>query len=213
MDFSTSARQNMVENQLKPQGIMNAALLEAMTNTPREDFVPEEYADTAYSDFDIPLTDTRFLFRPAEVARFIAAAELQPDDFVADIGCKLGYITFITAKMVKAVVGIESDKALADKAENALLEVDNAAIINTDMHKGMPKQAPFDVIFLEEIQTSAMAPKHFISQLADNGRLVFITGKAPILTVRLLIKKGEEVFEKTAYQFLLNPEAQIAQRV
>ncbi len=209
MDFLSNARQNMVDNQVKAAGVMNPSLLAAMRKIPREKFVPKPYIDAAYTDFDIPLADSRFLFRPAVIGRFIEAANLCSEDFVADVGCKLGYITAIAAEMSMAVVGIENDKALVKAAEQNLPEVDNAAIVLAKLEKGLPNQAPFDVILLEEIQPSPNPPEQFIAQLADNGRMLFITGKAPVLTAHILTKSGNETKETFAYDFLLNPFAEI----
>lgn len=207
MDFFETARINMVKNQVKAQGIISNPLLISMLNTPREIFIPQKYIEAAYTDFDIPIDESRFALRPAEIARFIDAAKLKPQDFVIDVGCKLGYITSIVSKMTTAVVGIENSKPLAEIAKKALINVDNAAIINSDINNGLPNQAPFDVILLEELFKYSDPPEIFLNQLADNGRLLFITGNDPILTVHVITKKNSIPSETFSYQFLLNPIA------
>ena len=53
-DFAL-ARRNMVEGQLRPNRVTNAALLEAISVLPREQFLPDAVRAVAYADDDVPL--------------------------------------------------------------------------------------------------------------------------------------------------------------
>jgi len=48
------ARFNMIEQQIRPWDVGDEALLEAIANVPREQFVPTEYQNLAFSDLEIP---------------------------------------------------------------------------------------------------------------------------------------------------------------
>src|SRR5690606_3859360 len=51
-DFAT-ARRNMIEGQLRPNGVTDARVLRAFSDTPRELFVPASKRPVAYIDEDI----------------------------------------------------------------------------------------------------------------------------------------------------------------
>src|SRR5688572_4664361 len=59
-DYAT-ARRTMVEGQLRPQGVTDVGVLDAMGSVPREQFVPSRLKASAYSDRSIDLGDGRFL--------------------------------------------------------------------------------------------------------------------------------------------------------
>jgi protein-L-isoaspartate(D-aspartate) O-methyltransferase len=59
-----TARVNMVENQLRPNRVVEPRLLEAMGAVPRELFVPAAMRGVAYADEDVPIGGARFLVEP-----------------------------------------------------------------------------------------------------------------------------------------------------
>ena len=97
-DFAT-ARFNMVENQIRPNRVTDARVLEAMADVPRERFVPKKLQDAAYIDEDLAIADGRFLMEPAVFARLVQAAAITPDDLVLDVGCGTGYSTAVLARL------------------------------------------------------------------------------------------------------------------
>ena len=48
-------RRSMVEEQLRPRGIWQTRVLEAMSVVPREHFVPAGFRETAYEDSPLPI--------------------------------------------------------------------------------------------------------------------------------------------------------------
>ena len=63
-DFA-AARRAMIDSQLRPQGVTDAAVLAAMASVPRERFVPEAVRPLAYSDRPLDLGDGKALMAPA----------------------------------------------------------------------------------------------------------------------------------------------------
>ena len=59
-DFA-AARTAMVDNQLRPQGVTDPAILEAMATVPREDFLPRETRMLAYVDRAVLMGDGRYM--------------------------------------------------------------------------------------------------------------------------------------------------------
>lgn len=167
-------RLNMLESQLRPNRIVDPALLAAMGELPRERFVPERLKGIAYVDDDVEIGPGRFLMAPLVLARLIQAAALQPTDKALDVGCGLGYATAVLARMCHAALGLECDKALAAEAGRLLRElgIRNATVVEGSLEAGCPARAPYDAIVLsgavEEI------PRALTDQLAEGGRLAAV---------------------------------------
>src|SRR5579859_4293683 len=84
-DFST-ARQKMVDGQVRPSDVTDNRIIDAMLAIPREAFVPEAQRSLAYLDLDIDVSAggpvKRFLLRPAATAKMVQAAEISETDDV-----------------------------------------------------------------------------------------------------------------------------------
>ena len=92
--FST-ARQYMVDGQVRPSDVTDDRILEAMLTVPREVFVPASKQALAYLDLDLDVTEggtaKRYLITPALLARMLQAAEIKATDRVLVVGCATGY--------------------------------------------------------------------------------------------------------------------------
>ena len=168
------ARQNMVKNQIRPNGVTNHKVLNAMASIPREMFVPDRVCSVAYGDKAIYLGRARYLMAPMLYAKLLQEANISMDDIVLNIGCGSGYSTAVLAKISKAVVGVEIDPDLAKKASSLMVElgIDNVLIIEKKLVNGYVKQAPYDVIIIDG--SVEQVPKQILDQIADGGRLVTV---------------------------------------
>jgi protein-L-isoaspartate(D-aspartate) O-methyltransferase len=178
------ARQNMVESQIRPNGIRNVRLLRRLAQVPRELFVPASQRSLAYIDTDFcvkPAHDAegeaRYLLAPALLAHMIEGLAPRPGDVALDIGCATGYSTAVLAALVLSVVSVESDAELARMATENLnaLGVDNAAVVTGALEAGCASEAPFDVMLLNGAVESV--PEKLFDQLAENGRLAVVLRK------------------------------------
>ena len=172
-DFAL-ARYNMVESQLRPNGVTDLPLLEAMGRVPRELFVPSTLVGVAYLDENIPLITGRSLMQPMVLARLIQAAEIKPGDHVLDLAPATGYSTMILAALGGAVTGVEPDALLHKEAE---INVAHYASGQAQVLAGAPVEgcivaAPFNVIFVNG--SVEFLPELLFNQLADGGRLVAV---------------------------------------
>src|SRR5215813_4270797 len=118
-DFSL-ARRNMVDGQLRPNRVTNAALLSAVSELPRERFVPDALHSIAYADDDVPLGNGRCLMEPMVLARLIQTLQPQPEDKALVVASGPGYGTALLARLVKSVVAVEGDAGLAGSAEQTI---------------------------------------------------------------------------------------------
>ena len=80
---------------LRRRGIMDAAVLRALDEVPREHFVERGFAESAYMTEQL---------------------EVQPQNCVLEIGTGSGYQAAILSRMAREVVSIERYRTLAERA-------------------------------------------------------------------------------------------------
>lgn len=181
VDIATQ-RLNMVESQVRPSDVVDRRIPAAMSQIPREEFVPEALRAIAYMDDHVSLDATaaapRCLLAPRVLAKMIQHLELADTDLVLDIGCATGYSTAVLAHIAQTVVGLESDHALAEQAATALdrVGIDNAAVVEGALAEGHATEGPYDAILLNG--TVDQVPPALLDQLKDGGRLVTIMAQS-----------------------------------
>ena len=175
--FAT-ARQNMVDGQVRPSDVTDIRLLDAMLAVPREAFVPETRQALAYLDLDLDVSEVgaakRYLIKPAVLAKMLQAAEIKASDRALVVGCATGYAAAIVARLAAEVIATESDSALAAKAQATLAcnGFANVTIRTAAPADGYPANAPYDVIVLNG--ATEIIPQRLYGQLRNGGRLVGI---------------------------------------
>jgi protein-L-isoaspartate(D-aspartate) O-methyltransferase len=178
---SVQARTNMVENQLRTNRISDPAVLAAMSEVPRELFLPKAFHGVAYADEDLVLADGRFMIEPLVFARMLQAAAIGSDDIVLVIGCDTGYASAVTSKLAATVIAVQRDEEEEARIQPLLdqVQADNvAASVRAAPADGDPDQAPFDVILV--IGALDAVPAALIDQLNDDGRLVAVEGRGRV---------------------------------
>jgi protein-L-isoaspartate(D-aspartate) O-methyltransferase len=174
-DFST-ARQKMVDGQVRPSDVTDIRIIDAMLDIPREAFVPETQRSLAYLDLDIDVSGggpaKRFLLRPAVTAKLLQAAEIKETDEVLVVGCASGYVAALAARLARRVTATECDSSLGAKTKAAFdaLALRNVTIKTAAVTEGDSANAPFDVIFLNG--ATEIVPEGLYRQLKEGGRLV-----------------------------------------
>lgn len=193
MDF-TAARLNMVENQVRTNRITDPAVIGALSEVPREVFVPKPMRGFAYVDDDLDVGGGRFLIEPLILAKLLQAAAIKPTDVVLNIGDATGYATAVIAKLAQTVVALECDPEWCARATAGLTElgIDNAAIVQGALEQGYPAQAPYDVIVFSGAIDDV--PAAICRQLADGGRLVAVVESAAGLGKGTLVVRVGDTF-------------------
>ena len=179
-DFA-AARLNMVESQIRPNGITDSRLIHAMAQVPRELFVPPERADFAYMDEDVLLERggelPRFLMEPMAFARLIQLADIGPQDSILDVGCGTGYGLAVLSRLGAKVTGLETNSALADMARQNISKIAvQYAHVETagSFAEGPAGAEKFNVIFVNGRVPSF--PEALARRLQPGGRLVSVEG-------------------------------------
>jgi protein-L-isoaspartate(D-aspartate) O-methyltransferase len=175
--FST-ARQKMVDGQVRPSDVTDIRIIDAMLTVPREAFVPQSQQALAYLDLDLDLDvgeggpAKRFLIKPAVIAKMVQAADIKDTDDALVVGCASGYSAALVAKLARHVVATECDPALAERAKNAIAELGlgNVTVKAAPVADGDSANAPYDVIILNG--ATEIVPEGLYRQLKEGGRLV-----------------------------------------
>src|SRR5262252_3389345 len=112
---------------LRRRGIMDAAVLRAMEEVPREKFVMPAHAGSAYSDCALPIACGQTISQPYVVAYMSEQLEVQPQHHVLEVGAGSGYQSAILSRLAARVTSIERYRTLADAARIRLkaLHYDN----------------------------------------------------------------------------------------
>jgi protein-L-isoaspartate(D-aspartate) O-methyltransferase len=174
-DFAT-ARQKMVDGQVRTSDVTDRRILDAMLALPREDFVPEDKRALAYLDLDLDVGlggSRRYLIKPMLTAKLLQAAEIKPTDTVLIVGGATGYAAALAAQLAAKVIAIESDSMLAARGKDILSKLglqETVTIQAAEASAGFPSGAPFSVIMLNG--ATEIVPDGLFQQLAEGGRLV-----------------------------------------
>jgi protein-L-isoaspartate(D-aspartate) O-methyltransferase len=163
----------MVERQLRARGIRDERVLAAMSEVPREDFVPEELRPVAYEDAALPIGHGQTISQPYMVARICEELSLRGDERVLDVGTGSGYQAAVLGVLAAEVHSIERIPELAERARDALCG-SSVHVHVGDGTRGLPEHAPFDAIAVAA--ATSEPPPALLEQLAQHGRLVIPVG-------------------------------------
>lgn len=189
MSGFATARQKMVDGQVRPSDVTDIRIIDAMLAMPREAFVPETQRALAYLDLDLDVSEggaaRRCLIKPVVTAKMLQAAEISETDTVLVVGCATGYTAAVVAKLAGQVTATEADPVLSARAGQVLaqLGLGDVTVRTADAAAGDPAGAPYDVIVLNG--ATEIAPDRLYQQLKHGGRLVgvFATTQPPRATI------------------------------
>ena len=162
-DFS-AAREAMVESQLRPQGVTDAAVLDAMRTVRREDYLPSDTRPLAYVDRAVAIGEGRYLAAPAVLGQLLTQMRPLPGQRALVVGAGTGYSAAVLAAVGLDVTAVESNGVLAAAARDQ-----GIAVVEAPLEKGHADGAPYDQILIDGAVDSI--PDTIIEQLADGGRL------------------------------------------
>jgi len=183
--------EEMIEKQLRRRGVHDAAVLAAMAEVPRHEFVSEDVRAHAYDDLPLPIGSGQTISQPYIVAAMTAALHLRPGDRVLEIGTGCGYHAAVLSRLAKEVFTIERRPELASSASATLtrLGYSNAHVHCGDGTLGLPELAPFDAILVAA--AAPAVPKPLLAQLAEGGRIILPVGDTQHQELQLIEKRGD----------------------
>jgi protein-L-isoaspartate(D-aspartate) O-methyltransferase len=179
---------------LRSAGVIDAKVLNALQQTPRDLFVPELFRERAWEDSALPIACGQTISQPYIVGLMTQALSLEARHRVLEIGTGSGYQTAVLSRLVRYVYTIERYRSLLGEAEARLktLDIQNVITRFGDGREGWPEQAPFDRIIV-----TAAAPEEpgtLLKQLKPNGILVAPVGRGAVQSLRRYVGDGEGAF-------------------
>jgi protein-L-isoaspartate(D-aspartate) O-methyltransferase len=162
-DFA-AAREAMVDSQLRPQGVTDERVLQAMGSIQREKFLPRHTQPLAYVDRAVAIGPGRFLSAPAVLGQLLTQMAPEAGQRVLIVGAGSGYSAAVLKAVGLEVVALESDPELAAHARE--LGID---IVDGPLDAGWKKGAPYDQILIDG--AVEYIPEAIIKQLSDGARL------------------------------------------
>ena len=182
---------------LRRRGIMDAAVLRAMEDVPREKFVMPAHVRSAYSDCAMPIACGQTISQPFVVAYMTEQLEAQPQHRMLEVGTGSGYQAAILSWLAARVTSIERYRTLADAARIRLkaLHIDNVDILVGDGREGVRDRAPFDRIIVTA--AAEQVPQALVDQLTVSGIMVLPLGPHHEHQTLAKIVRTEHGFERT----------------
>jgi protein-L-isoaspartate(D-aspartate) O-methyltransferase len=161
---------------LRRRGIGDPAVLRAMDEVPRGQFVEPEFTDRAYADQALPIECGQTISQPYVVAYMTEQLGIRPHHRVLEVGTGSGYQAAVLSRLAREVVSIERYRTLAEQARGRLaaLGYDNVEVVIGDGFAGVPGKAPYDRIIVTA--AAEHVPQTLIDQLGDDGVMILPLG-------------------------------------
>jgi len=198
--MSTPA-QRMVAEQLLPNGVTDPRVIQVMSQVPREEFLAGRLRRHAYENRALAIDCGQTISQPLVVALMTQALAPNPEDNALEVGTGSGYQAAVLSRLVRHLVTLELEPALAEHASEVLkrLGYDNVEVAVADGTLGWPARAPYDVILVAA--ASPDVPPALIDQLADGGRLVIPLGHATDehQDLRLYERRGDTLASRSLF--------------
>ena len=192
------ARFNMIEQQIRPWEVLDPTVLSLLATVRREDFVPPAMRALAFVDTQVPLLDGDpsgpCMLEPKVQARLLQELQVQRHEKALEIGTGSGFMAALLAHRAMHVHTLECRPALVQMARdslrrNGLANVTVHQVTAAEGARGLPGEAPFDVILLSG--SVAEVPPALLAQLKVGGRLAAVVGELPMMRARLFKRVGD----------------------
>ncbi|MCF8104077.1 MAG: protein-L-isoaspartate(D-aspartate) O-methyltransferase [Desulfohalobiaceae bacterium] len=166
----------MVES-LRPKGIEDRAVLQAMGKVKRHLFVDEALQPQAYSDNALPIGYGQTISKPSRVAGMTVALQVGPGMRVLEIGTGSGYQAAVLAEMGARVFTVERIKPLYLSALERMVRLRyfQVKVKLSDGTMGWPEKGPFDRILVTAGGPDIPAP--LLNQLDESGIMIIPVGR------------------------------------
>lgn len=170
---------------------LSPAVMRAMREVPREQFVSADLKRLAYSNGPLPIGCGQTISQPYIVALMTDLLKPQEDFVVLEVGTGSGYQAAVLSRLAKMVYSTEIISELAHRAQRRLqrLGYDNVEIKVCDGYFGWKEFAPYDGIIVTA--AASEVPPPLIEQLKPGARMVIPVGKPHMYQELMMIEKDE----------------------
>ena len=182
----------MFDSDVIKKGINDQAVLKAMRDVDRRNFVSDKFSDVAYDDRALPIGEQQTISQPFIVAFMTESLHIEKGNKVLEVGTGSGFQTAVLSKLGAKVFTIEINKKLFKESLKRLthLGYDDISFHHGDGNKGFPEQSPYDRILVTA--APAKIPRDLLDQLSINGIMVIPVGHQSEVQYLYRIKKLDD---------------------
>jgi protein-L-isoaspartate(D-aspartate) O-methyltransferase len=209
-----AARQQMVDQQIRTWEVLDPRVLDALSEVPREAFVPPEYRELAFADTPIPIGFGQTMLAPKLQGRILQALGPGAGDSALEVGSGTGYLAAALSLLCASTHSIDIHPGLIDAASANIRAVPNARV-------QFELRDAFDAAPLKEYDVVAVTGSlpvydtRFERSLRVGGRLFVIVGAAPVMDA-ILVRRvdNQEWIRESLFETVVEPliNAAAAQR-
>ncbi|WP_332678156.1 protein-L-isoaspartate O-methyltransferase family protein [Brevundimonas sp.] len=183
MDFA-AARKIMVDSQVRVNDVTDRALQAALLAVPRERFLPQDRAWSAYAEIEPEIAGGRRLMMARDLSKLLMALDARPGESALAIAAPYG--AAVLARMGLTVTAQEADDAVFGVAGPVLAEEGVRTVV-------APLSAPsgegYDLIVSEAAVPAR--PEAWLKALKVGGRLAVVERGGPVGKAVLYVR-GEQ---------------------
>ena len=189
----------MVNGQIKPINGMTEKLVSIFNSLNRENFIPEEFKQSAYVEKNLVLSNQRVILKPELIARIAMYIDLNENENVLILGSTTGYLTAVLSLIAETVIVVEEDDSYIKSSELSIKEnnLNNVIYINKNISNGCVEQSPFNAIIIEGAVDHV--PQKLLNQLEKGGRLLAIVSENGLCNAKMFTRKETMFYSKQLF--------------
>ncbi len=208
MDFA-AARKVMVDSQIRVNDVTDRALQAALLAVPRERFLPQERAWSAYAEIEPEIAGGRRLMLARDLSKLLMALDARPGESALALAAP--YAAAVLARLGLAVTAQESDAAVLEVV-GAVLAEEGVQTVVAPLTE--PAEGGHDVIICEGAIPGR--PEAWLKVLNVGGRMAVVERTGPVGKAVLYVRGEQGVSRRELFNAAppmlaeLSPEATFA---
>jgi protein-L-isoaspartate(D-aspartate) O-methyltransferase len=200
-----AARQQMVDQQIRTWEVLDPRVLDALSQVPREAFVPVSFRELAFADAPIPIGLGQFMLAPKLQGRILQALGVNASDSVLEVGTGTGYLSATLSLLAGTTrsIDIHPDFTAAATLNLRAMPQSRVQLETRDAFSGAPL-GEYDVIAVTG--SLPVYDTRFEKALRVGGRLFVIIGVAPVMDAVLVRRVDDsEWIRESLFETVIGP--------
>jgi protein-L-isoaspartate(D-aspartate) O-methyltransferase len=201
----TSARRQMIEQQVRAWEVLDLRVLGIMERVPREEFAPPAHRELAFADLSLPLGHGQSMLPPKLEGRILQSLEIETDDRVLEVGTGSGFFAACLGGLARSVRSIDIYPDLVEAARANLLRtgIHNVSVDHMDA-MALAENGAYDVIAFTA--SLPIYDARFERALAVGGRLFVVVGRGPVMEAQRITRTGPaEWLRESLFETVMDP--------
>ena len=208
MDFA-AARKVMVDSQVRVNDVTDRALQAALLAVPRERFLPQDRAWSAYAEIEPEITGGRRLMLARDLSKLLMALDARAGETALALAAP--YAAAVLARLGLTVTAQESDAAVLQIVGDVLAEEGVNTVVAA---LTQPAGGGYDIIISEGATPGR--PEAWLKALNVGGRLAVVERSGPVGKAVLYVRGEQGISRRELFNAAppvlteLSPEATFA---